>query len=308
MNLSESKILVTGATGLVGGHVMDVLSSIEISRGQILALGSKEADLRDFSQCQRVVVGCDLVIHLAAVTGGVEVHRKNPASILYDNTLMNLNILRAAAEAGVKKFVGIGSAAAYPAGAPMPLAEEWLFKSLDTTSIHAPYNLSKLSLYMQGIALRKERGLKAIHLIATNMYGPGDDGKTGYVIPTLIQRIKRAKLEGKTEVVIWGSPNDTRDFLYVHDAALAIIAASENYEDETAINIGSGWEVSIGELAQTLCELLQFKGSLVWEKPDDPGSRRVLSTEAATDKLGWKSRTSLKEGLEKTLAWMDALQ
>ena len=308
MQLSEAKILVTGATGLVGTHVVRVLAGAEVPLNQIMAVGSRDADLRDFTQCERIVAGCDLVIHLAAVTGGVEVHRENPGSILYDNTVMNLNVLRACAEAGVKKFVGIGSAAAYSKEAPLPLSEEWLFKTLDLTSIHAPYNLSKLALYLQGLAYRKEKGLTAIHLIATNMYGPGDSGKTGYVIPTLVHRIKEAQAQGKTEITVWGTPNDTRDFLYAEDAALAIFRACETYEGEAPVNIGSGHEVSLEELASTLCELLKFKGTLVWEKPDAPGSRRVLSIDAAEQAFGWRSRTTLKEGLEKTIAWMNTLQ
>ena len=298
-------ILVTGGKGLLGQAVVVHLLARGIPPERIKSPSHAECDLRDVENCKRVVEGVGVVLHLAARTGGLTLHRNEPGNILYDNTLMNLNLLAASREAGVRKFVGIGSAAAYPKESPLPSQEEYLWGPFDSEALHASYNFSKLALLLQGLAYRKESNFNAVHLIATNMYGPGDNGRTGYVIPTLIARIREAKKQKVGEIEVWGTPHDTRDFLFSEDAAAAIVAAAELYDEGAPVNIASGKEVSIGELVETLCRLMDFSGTVRFEKPEALGSRRLLDTTKARELLKWESTTSLEEGLKKTLVWFD---
>lgn len=303
MLLTDANILVTGGHGFIGSRVVERLKAAGVKAERISVPSAAECDLRIRLECERIVRGMGLVVHLAAITGGIEFHREHPGRAVYENALMGLELMEASRRAGVKKFVGIGSAATYPADAPMPFRETSLRLDI-ADSIHLPYNAAKLLLLIQGQAYRREYGFNAIHLVLTNIYGLGDDGRSGYVIPNLIRRVIEAQREGKTSVEVWGSGRPSRDFLYVDDAAFAIVRAAEIYESADPINIGSGREVSIRDLAETILRLMDFRGSITWlaDKPDGV-PRRVLDITRAREVLGFNPATSLEEGLQKTIAW-----
>lgn len=293
--------MITGASGFVGSNLVRYLTSVGVPARNIVASSHLEYDLRVFSDCERILKGIDVVFHLAAVTGGVEFHQKNPGKILYDNAAMNLNLLEASRRPGVKKFIGIGSAAVYPQDAPLPYREKdlWLDRS---DPIHFEYNFAKMLLLAQSQAYRREFGFNAVYPVFTNIYGPGDSGQSGYVIPTLIRRVSEARKRGAGEIEVWGTGQPTRDFLYVDDAVRGLILVAERYDKVEPINLGSGREVSIRELVETICHLMDFQGEIRWltDKPDGQ-PRRLLDITRAREALGFEPLTSLEEGLRKTI-------
>lgn len=304
MLLKNKKILVTGGHGFVGGFVVRELIKQGVSESFITVPRSKDCDLRKFSDAVKAVKGNDIVIHLAAVTGGIEFHKNNPGVAIYDNALMGINLLEVSRKTGVEKFVSLGSAAIYRKNDSLPYKEESFGKGIDFDSLHTPYNFAKLLLMVQGQAYHKQYGMNVIYLIPTNMYGPGDNGKTGYVIPSLIQRIFEAKEKKSSTLEVWGTGKVTRDFLYVQDAASGIVSALLKYDKPEPVNLASGKETSMKELAETLCRLMQFKGKIVWltDKPEgDP--RRVLDTTRAKKEFGFSPKISLESGLKKTIKW-----
>ena len=304
MFLKNKKILVTGGNGFVGQSVVRELLRRGAKSRSIFTPRSKEFDLREASDAGKAVKGKNIIIHLAAITGGIEFHRDNPGVALYDNALINLNILEAARKEGAEKFVGLGSAAIYYKNDPLPYHEECFGRNIDLDSLHTPYNFAKLLLLVSGQAYRKQYGINVIYLVPTNMYGPGDTGKTGYVIPSLIKRILEAKEAKKPTLEVWGTGKVTRDFLYVEDAASGIVSALLKYDKPEPVNLASGKEVSMKELAETLCRLMQFNGKIVWltDKPEGE-PRRVLDTTRAKKEFGFLAKTSLEAGLRKTIEW-----
>lgn len=302
--ISNNKIfLITGAHGFVGSAVLKKLKERGVLDKNIIGPAFSECDFRIFSDCEKFMEGADVVIHLAAVTGGIDFHRTNPGVVLYENAMMNLNLMEAARRANVKKVVGIGSAAAYPTDAPSPYQEESLWTGT-VDPMHHAYSASKKLLFELGLAYRRQYQMNVIHLVPSNMYGPGDIGKTGYVIPTLIQRILVAQRNNNPSIEVWGTGKPTRDFLFVDDAAEAIVRAAEIYDKESPVNIGSGRETSIRELAEMLCRLMDFQGEVVWRTDQPDGSpRRVLGVTRAREEFGFQACTSLEGGLKKTITW-----
>lgn len=303
MKLSGQKILVTGGGGLIGRRLVSRLEECGISRSDMYIPNSRECDLRIFEHACAAAKGRDIIIHLAAVTGGIDFHKNNPGLILRDNIAINANVFEAARLAGVKKLLTIGSAALYR-GAEVPYREElldmWSYDSADT---HGPYNFSKYFLLLAGRSYRSQYDLNSVHLVFTNVYGPGDREGGGYVIPSLIKRIEDAKKNG-TDLEVWGTGIATRDFLYIDDAVDAIILALEKYDSPDPLNIGSGTEISIKELSQNLCELLDFQGSVRWLSDKPEGQlRRLLDTTKALQALGFVPKVSLREGLDRTVVW-----
>jgi GDP-L-fucose synthase len=259
--------------------------------------------------CRRAVDGADLVIHLAGRVGGIGYNRERPGELFYDNLVMGVQLLEAARLAGVRKFVAVGTVCAYPKHTPVPFRESDLWAGYPEES-NAPYGLAKKMLLVQGDAYRQQYGLKTIYLVPTNLYGPGDhfEPDRSHVIPALILRVAGALNRGDDHIEVWGTGRATRDFCFVDDAAEAVALAAARYDDADPVNIGSGRETSIRELAETICRLMGFQGVIRWNtsKPDGQ-PRRWLDTSRAQQRFGFSSRTSLEDGLRKTIEWFRKL-
>lgn len=303
--LQNKKILVTGGAGFLGQHVVAKLIGKGVARKNIIVPRSKVYDLRKRSDCKKVVQGVDIVIHLAANVGGIGYNQKNPGTLFYDNLLMGVHMMEEARKAGVDKFIAIGTICAYPKFSPVPFKEEDLWEGYPEET-NAAYGLAKKMLLVQSQAYRQQYGFNAIYLLPVNLYGQGDnfDPKSSHVIPALIRRFIDAKKNKEKNVVVWGSGKATREFLYVEDAAEAIVLAAEKYDKEDPVNIGSSFEISIKNLAELTKGLTGFKGKIVWDdtKPDGQ-PRRKLDTSKAKKEFGFEAKTDFRKGLKKTIRW-----
>ena len=305
LNPSADRVLVTGGHGFLGRHVMAALAKRGFSNA--VTFGSAEYDLTHETQIVRMLeaVRPSAIVHLAAVVGGIGANRKFPGTYFYKNLVMGVQLMERARLAGVKRFLSVGTICSYPKFTPVPFREEdlWIGYPEET---NAPYGLAKKMLLVQSQAYRQEFGYDAVNVMLVNLYGPGDnfDPETSHVIPALIRKCLEAAERGDREVVIWGTGRATREFLYVEDAADAIVRALEKLEDSEPVNLGSGSEISIRELAEKIVTLTGFPGRLSWdpEKPDGQ-PRRALDTSRASRLLGWRAGTSLEDGLAKTIAW-----
>jgi len=301
----NKKILVTGGTGFLGKYLIDKLIKLGVKKENIFVPLFEDYDLRKMEDCLEVIKGKKIVIHLAGVVGGIGFNREHPGKAFYDNAAMALNILEAARLEKVEKFTGIGSVCAYPKNIPIPFKEEdlWLGYPEET---NASYGLAKKFMLVQSQAYRAEYDLNAIHLLMLNLYGPGDNfnPKSSHVIPALIKKVADAKKEGKNYIEAWGTGKPTREFFYVEDAAEGIILATERYNKPEPVNLGSGMEISIKDLAELICKLMDFKGEIRWDtsKPDGQ-PRRLFDSTKAEKEFGFKANTSFEEGLKKTINW-----
>lgn len=247
----------------------------------------------------------DVVIHLAAKVGGIGFNRKYPATLFFDNAIMGIQIMEAARQEAVEKFVQVGTVCAYPKYTPVPFKEEdlWIGYPEET---NAPYGIAKKILLVQAQAYRAQHGFNAIYLLPVNLYGPGDNfhPDDSHVIPALIRKIFEAKEGGQKHTTLWGTGKATREFLYVEDAAEGIILATEKYNESDPMNLGSGFEISIRDLARLISELIGYDGEIVWDatKPDGQ-PRRMLDVTRARDRLDFRPRVSLEEGLKRTIDW-----
>lgn len=305
--VERSRVLVTGASGFLGGYVQARLRS----RGHpVLAPTRADYDLREPSAVTRLFreLRPDVVIHLAAVVGGIGANRRHPGRFFYDNAIMGLLLMEQARLHDVRKFVGVGTVCEYPRDTPVPFREEDLWSGYPEET-NAPYGLAKRMLLVQGQAYRREYGFSAIHLLPVNLYGPGDDTdlETGHVIPALIRKCLEARDGGTAEVEVWGDGSATREFLYVEDAAEAIVLATERYDGEEPVNIGSGREISIAELARRVARLTGYRGRFRWDASRPNGQpRRSLDVSRAKSLFGFEASCSLEEGLRATAAWLEA--
>ncbi|MFH1402701.1 MAG: GDP-L-fucose synthase [Candidatus Altiarchaeota archaeon] len=306
MSFWEGKrILLTGGAGFLGSHVSERLS--ELGCEDVFIPRSRDYNLVDMEDVGRAYEDSkpDIVMHLAAKVGGIGVNKEKPGEFFYDNLMMGVQLMEYGRRVGVEKFVAIGTICAYPKFTPTPFREEDLWNGYPEET-NAPYGLAKKMLLVQAQAYRQQYGLNAIYLLPVNLYGPGDnfDPASSHVIPALIKKCCDAISEGKDEVVVWGTGKATREFLYVEDAAEAIVLATEKYNKPDPVNIGSGVEISIKELAELIAELTGFQGSIVWDKtkPDGQPARR-LDTSRAEKEFGFKARTGFTDGLEKTIGW-----
>jgi GDP-L-fucose synthase len=307
-NLSSKRILVTGGHGFLGSHVLEELKSRGCSN--VAAPRSKEYDLREPAQ----VVACiralkpEFVIHLAAVVGGIGANRKHPGKFYYDNAAMGLHLIEECRIAGVEKMTLAGTICAYPKHTPVPFSEQELWNGYPEET-NAPYGLAKKMLLVQSQAYRQEYNFNSIFLLPVNLYGPRDnfDPESSHVIPALIRKAVEARDRGDKRMVCWGSGKATREFLYVADCARAIVKATEGYDGTEPVNIGSGSEISIKELAETVCRLVGFRGSLEWDatKPDGQ-PRRCLDTARAKQLFGFEASTPFEKGLAETIRWYEA--
>lgn len=247
----------------------------------------------------------DIILHLAAVVGGIGANQKNPGKYFYDNLMMGTQLMEQSRLFGIEKFVSIGTICSYPKHAPVPFREEDIWNGYPEET-NAPYGLAKKMMLVQSQAYREQYGFNSIYLLPVNLYGPGDnfDLETSHVIPAIIRKCVDAIQRGEKKIVLWGSGNVTREFIYVEDAAEAIIAATMSYEQSDPVNIGSGHEISIKALAELIQEISGYEGSIEWDATRPDGQpRRLLDVTKAKELFGFEAQTSLMDGLHKTIAW-----
>ena len=303
MKWSEKNVVVTCGRGFLGSFVVDNLKK-KGAKNLVLPT-SNECDLREKSNCKKIVQDADIVFHLAGRAGGIGLMRKNPADIFYDNIMMGTNLIHEAKEAGVEKVIALGTVCSYPKFASIPFTEDSIWDGYPEET-NAAYGLAKKMLIIQSQAYGYQYDFKSIVLIPTNLYGPKDDFNplTSHVIPALILKTYKAKLKKMNSITIWGDGSPTRDFLYVEDAARGIILAAEKYDDYEPINLGTEKEISIKNLTHLILELMNYNGDIVWDTSKPNGQpRRCVSNKKAEEKFGFKPETSFKEGLEKTINW-----
>jgi GDP-L-fucose synthase len=301
-------IVLTGSGGFLGQFVLrNLLEKRKVNVKNLTLPRSRTDDLRDLAVCERLVKNADIVIHVAGRTGGIGYNKRYPGSLFYDNIIMNTQLMEASRKAGVAKFVGVGTVCSYPKFTPVPFHEEDLWSGYPEET-NASYGLAKKMMLVQGQAYRQEFGLNAVHLLMVNLYGPGDnfDPEDSHVIPSLVRKFVDAKKRDLPFVILWGTGKASREFLYVADAAEAIVAAAERYEDGAPVNIGSGKEVSILVLAETISRIVGYKGELRFDttKPDGQ-PRRGLDVSKAERYFGFKAQTLLEDGLRNTIEWYE---
>jgi GDP-L-fucose synthase len=246
-----------------------------------------------------------MVVHLAATVGGIGANSARPAEFFYDNLMMGAQLMHEAWRGGVKKFVGVGTVCAYPKFTPVPFSEDELWNGYPEET-NAPYGLAKKMLLVQSQSYRQQYRFNSVFLLPVNVYGPGDsfDPQRSHVIPALIKKCIDARRSGAAEVTVWGDGSPTREFLYVDDAAEGILMAAEHYDSSEPVNIGSGLEISIRELAETIVRLTGFEGDLVWDLTKPNGQpRRMLDNSRALEQFGFSARTAFEEGLCRTVEW-----
>ncbi len=305
-NIKNAKILLTGGHGFVGSRVYEELVKAGAKPANIFRPRKKELDLRLLANIKKAVRGKDLVIHLAATVGGIGLNREKPGTLFYDSAIMGIQLIEEARKAKVKKFVQIGTVCAYPKFPPhIPFREEDLWSGYPEET-NAPYGLAKKMLMVMLQAYRQEYGFNGIYLLPTNLYGPGDnfDPKSSHVIPALIKKFVEAKQQNLPEVVVWGTGKASREFLYVDDAARAIVLAAQKYDKPEPVNIGSNNEVKIKQLVEMIGKITSFKGKIVWDKTKPDGQpRRKLDVSKAKKGFGFVSRVDFKTGLKRTIDW-----
>lgn len=329
---TNKRIIVTGGGGFLGSFVVEKL----IARGatDILIPRKKHYDLTNRDDIARLLADALLpasqvpthlrpsidlspsnlqtiqpsdliVIHLAAHVGGIGANREHPAEFFYENLMMGVELMHQSWKIGVGKFTALGTVCAYPKFTPVPFREDdlWIGYPEET---NAPYGLAKKMMLVQSQAYREQYGFNSIFLLPVNLYGPRDnfDPASSHVIPALIRKSIEAQERGDTEMVAWGDGSPTREFLYVEDAADAIVTATEKYNDSEPVNLGSGYEISIKDLNETIGRLTGFKGKIIWDTSKPNGQpRRGLDTSRATERFGWKAQMDFEEGMKRTIAW-----
>jgi GDP-L-fucose synthase len=305
LDLGSKKILLTGGSGFLGSFVSKELIARGVEKKNITIPRSRELDLRKWESCLKAVEGADIVIHLAANVGGIGYNLKYPGSLFYDNAIMGIQLMEAARQSGVEKFVAVGTVCAYPKFTPVPFKEDNLWDGYPEET-NAPYGVAKKALLVQAESYRKQYDFNAIYLVPVNLYGPGDhfDPEDAHVIPALILKFFDAKDRGLEKVTAWGTGNPSREFLYVKDAARGIVMAAERYEKSGPVNIGSGEEIRIGELVYMIKELVGYEGEVEWDTSRPDGQpRRKLDVSKAKEEFGFESEVSLAEGLVETIEW-----
>ena len=301
----SQRVIVTGGAGFLGSRVVARLAGRNC--GEVIVPRSRRYDLRREEDVVRLCEEsrADMIVHLAATVGGIGANQASPGSFFYDNLMMGVQLMEQARRFGIAKFVAVGTICAYPANTPVPFAEEDLWNGYPEET-NAPYGLAKKMLLVQARAYRQEYGTNAIYLLPTNLYGPGDnfDLASSHVIPAMIRKIAEAQESGEGRVLFWGDGTPTREFLFVEDAAEGILLAAERFDGPEPVNLGSGREISIAALARLLCEMIGYRGEVVWDTSRPNGQlRRRVDTSRAARAFGFRASVDLEEGLRRTVDW-----
>jgi GDP-L-fucose synthase len=306
-DIINQRVVVTGGAGFLGRQVM-----LELEKSgfrHTFAPGHEDYNLVIASDVKRLYsdLAPDILIHLAARVGGIGANQLSPGSLFYDNAIMGIQVIEEGRRAGVKKLVIVGTICAYPKFTPVPFSENNLWNGYPEET-NAPYGLAKKMLLVQAQAYRQQYGLNAIYLLPVNLYGPGDnfDPVTSHVIPAMIRKVYEAREKQSDSITLWGSGKPTREFLFVTDAARGIVMAAERYDKPDPVNLGSGTEISISDLADKICRLMGYHGRIVWDitKPDGQ-PRRCLDIQRAKTEFGFYADTTFDEGLKSTIAWFE---
>ncbi|MGE5042130.1 MAG: GDP-L-fucose synthase family protein [Candidatus Levyibacteriota bacterium] len=304
-DISSAKILVTGGYGFLGSFVIKELLKRGAKKRNIFTFKKSEVDLRKKYNCIRATRGMDVIIHLAGNVGGIGKNQKLPGELFYDNAVMGIELIEAARKNNVGKFVCIGTVCAYPKLSPTPFQEKNLWDGYPEET-NAPYGLAKKMLLVQGQAYRKQYGMNFIYLLPVNLYGPGDNFNpdNSHVIPALIKKFMDAKKGKKGAIDVWGDGSPTREFLYVEDAAEAIVRAALYYNQDHPVNIGTGKEISIKKLVEEIAGIIEFHGKIRWDTAKPNGQpRRKLDTTLAKKYFGFSAKTDFQKGLRETIKW-----
>ena len=305
LDLEDKRILVTGGAGFLGRQVIDQLCKAGADPQKITVPRSRECNLLFLDNCQRAVDQQDIVIHLAAHVGGIGLNQAKPAQLFYDNLMMGAQLINSAYQAGVEKFVCIGTICAYPKFTPVPFKEDDLWNGYPEET-NAPYGVAKKALLVQLQAYRQQYGFNGIYLLPVNLYGAEDnfDTSSSHVIPALIRKVHEAQQHGDKQLSVWGDGSPTREFLYSEDAARGIVMGTQFYNGTDAVNLGTGYEISIRNLITLICELMEFDGEIVYETDKPNGQpRRCLDTSRAKQAFGFNAQIDLKQGLKNTIDW-----
>ena len=301
----DKRVIVTGGSGFLGSFVVEKLKQ----RGarDIFIPRSSEYDLRHPEGITHMLQDypADMIIHLAALAGGIGANRARPAEFFYDNLMMGVPLLHKAWEQNVEKFVAVGSVCSYPKYTPLPFKEENLWDGYPEET-NAPYGLAKKILLVQSQSYRQQYGYNSIYLMPVNLFGPRDnfDLETSHVIPALIRKAIEASERGDQEMLVWGDGSPTREFLYVEDAADGIVTAAEKYNGDQPVNLGSGFEISIKDLVEMIVKMTGFEGQLVWQMDKPNGQpRRGLDVSRAKEYFGWSAQVPFEEGIRRTIEW-----
>lgn len=302
--VSGRRVLVTGGAGFLGSFLCPML---EVRGAEVVVPRRRNFDLTEQSDVRRLMIESrpDVVIHLAAEVGGIGANRENPGRFFYANAAMGINLIEESRRSGVEKFVQVGTVCAYPKFTPVPFEEDHLWDGYPEET-NAPYGIAKKALLVMLQSYREQYGLDGIYLLPVNLYGPRDnfDLQSSHVIPALIRKFVAAFDSGSQFVEVWGTGSASREFLYVEDAARAIVLATERYDHSDPVNVGAGREVTIRELVEMIGALTGFDGEIRWDttKPDGQ-PRRMLDTTRARDRLGFEAEVSLEDGLRTTIDW-----
>ena len=308
LDLTERRILLTGGGGFLGGHLKRVLE--ESHARYVFAPRRREFDLTCAADIQRLFesVRPQVLIHAAAVVGGIGANMAEPGRFFYENAILGVQLIEAARQYAVEKTVVLGTICAYPKYTPVPFSEDDLWNGYPEET-NAPYGIAKKALLVQCQAYRQQYGMHAVFLLPVNLYGPGDnfDPQTSHVIPALIRKCMEARAGGAGEIVLWGDGSPTREFLYVSDAARGILLATQQYDKPEPVNLGSGQEISIRDLAERIARLAGFTGAIRWDATKPNGQpRRCLDVRRAEAEFNFRATTTLEQGLEETIRWYQA--
>jgi GDP-L-fucose synthase len=305
MDLKNKKIVVTGGAGFLGGFVVRKLLERGAIKENLYVPRSQELDLRKWENCQKIVKGKDIIIHLAAKAGGIGFNQEKPGELFFDNLVMGAHMIEAARQASVEKFLALGTICSYPKFTTVPFKEEDLWSGYPEEK-NAPYGLAKKMMLVQAQAYRKQYNFNAISLLTVNLYGPKDtfDPTRSHVIPAVIKKISDAQREGRNFIELWGTGNPTREFLYVEDAAEGIVLATEKYNSSEPVNLGSSQEISINDVVEEIAKHMNFKGQKHWIHSEPDGQpRRTLDTSRAEKEFGFRAKTPFEVGLQRTIDW-----